>query len=155
LSVETVNVTVCVLSDEGPAEMAVAQLVTAWAPESSSTVWFPPAVKLGATFTWIGGDAGVEVVVVVVVVVGEVGGAAVVVVAVVGTFGAAGVVVAVVVVVAIVVVVGGAAGWFSVVVVVVVGGVPDGAAVCTWGFVVGAGGGDAACVGPGWSATAA
>jgi hypothetical protein len=129
LSVETVNVTVCELSDDGPAEIPVAQL-TACAPESSCTVWFPPAVKLGATFRCGAGGAGLVVVVVVVVVVGGGGGGADVVVVVAGGCGATGVVV---------------------VVTVVVGG----AAVCTGGFVVGGGGGGAACVGPGWSVTTA
>jgi hypothetical protein len=136
LSVETVNVTVCELSDDGPAEMPVAQL-TACAPESSCTVWFPPAVKLGATFRCGAGGAGLVVVVVVVVVVGGGGGGADV----------------VVVVATVVVVVAGACGATGVVVVVTV--VVGGAAVCTGGFVVGGGGGGAACVGPGWSVTTA
>ena len=38
LSVVTANVTACVLSDDGPAEMPLAQPAIDWAPESSRTV---------------------------------------------------------------------------------------------------------------------
>jgi hypothetical protein len=56
LSVDTVNVTVCELSEPGPGEIPVAQPGTEWAPESSSTVWLLPAVNVGATLA--GGGAG-------------------------------------------------------------------------------------------------
>ena len=35
----------------GPAEIAVAQPATVWAPASSSTVWSAPFVKTGASLT--------------------------------------------------------------------------------------------------------
>ena len=62
LSVETVNVTVCELSGAGPGEIPAAQPATACGPESSSTTWVAPAVKLGATLTNGGGSGGVVVV---------------------------------------------------------------------------------------------
>ncbi len=45
----TLNVTVWPASSAGPGLIAVAQPATVWAPESSRTVWFAPAVKLGAS----------------------------------------------------------------------------------------------------------
>ena len=48
----TSNVTVCPDSF-GPALIAVAQPLTLCAPESSSTVWSAPFVKLGASFTGV------------------------------------------------------------------------------------------------------
>ncbi len=47
----TLKVSVWPASFAGPGLMAVAQTATVCAPESSTTVWFAPAVKLGASFT--------------------------------------------------------------------------------------------------------
>jgi hypothetical protein len=54
----TVKVTLCDDSSAGPAEMAVAHALSDWAPLSSRTVWFGPAVKLGAMLTAGGGGGG-------------------------------------------------------------------------------------------------
>lgn len=51
LSVVTLKLTVWPASFAGPGEMSVAQAATVWAPASSSTVWSPPGVKLGASLT--------------------------------------------------------------------------------------------------------
>ena len=44
----TTKVSVCPASSGGPAEMAVAQPVTVFGPESSQTVWSAPLVNVGA-----------------------------------------------------------------------------------------------------------
>ena len=51
MSLVTTKSTVWLDSLAGPALMAVAQPLTDAAPESSSTVWFAPLVKLGASLT--------------------------------------------------------------------------------------------------------
>ena len=47
----TTKVSVCADSLAGPAEIAVAQPEALCAPESSSTVWSAPLLKLGASLT--------------------------------------------------------------------------------------------------------
>ena len=51
LSVVTLKVTVWEASSAGPGEMLVAQAGMVCAPRSEMTVWFAPAVKVGASLT--------------------------------------------------------------------------------------------------------